>query len=182
MSNHFRITVRFLQPLAHGRKDGGEPEWPPSPLRLFQSLVAAAAARWNNRMCLVYAVPSLIWLESQSRPDIVAAGGSASANPYRLYVPDNIGDEQGKAWAVGRPLSKKVKLRTEKDVRPTHLSGEAVHYLYPLPDDRAEFEKHLEVLKAAARSVTHLGWGIDTRRAHFNSHIIGELGHWATDR
>jgi CRISPR-associated protein Csb2 len=44
------------------------------------------------------------------------------------------------------------------DVRATHLSGEAVHYLYPLPPEGCP---HLEVLKAAARSITHLGWGID---------------------
>ena len=37
------VTVRFLQPTFHGRIDGGEGEWPPSPLRLFQALVASAA-------------------------------------------------------------------------------------------------------------------------------------------
>ena len=158
MSFFFRITARFLQPLAHGRRDGGEPEWPPSPLRLFQAIVAAAAARWNEHLNLEYAVPALQWLGQQSRPAIVATGGSPSENPYRLYVPDNIWDEQGRAWVSGKPLSKEVKLRTEKDVRPTHLSGEAVHYLYPLLPEGCP---HLDVLKAAARSVTHLGWGID---------------------
>jgi CRISPR-associated protein Csb2 len=49
--------------------------------------------------------------------------------------------------------------RTEKDARPTRFEdGEAVHYLYPLPDGGCP---HEEVLKAAARSITHLGWGID---------------------
>ncbi len=48
--------------------------------------------------------------------------------------------------------------RAEKVVRPTHLLGEAVHYLYPLPDGQCP---HLETLRAAARSVTHLGWGVD---------------------
>src|SRR5205085_6736563 len=100
MPNVLRASVRFLdpEPAFHGRKDGGEPEWPPSPLRLFQALIAAAAARWNERIALEYAAPALRWLEQQCRPDIVAACGSASENPYRLYVPDNIGDEQGKAW------------------------------------------------------------------------------------
>jgi len=161
MSSFFCITVRFLQPLAHARKEGGEPEWPPSPLRVFQALVAAAAARWNERICLDYAVPALSWLERQPRPEIDAVGGTASEKPYRLYVPDNLWDEQGKAWVAGKPLSKEVKLRTERDACPTHLAGEAVHYIYRLPDDLTEFNNYRETLKSAARSVTHLGWGVD---------------------
>ena len=38
------ISVTFLDPVFHGRADGEEPEWPPSPLRLFQALLAGAAA------------------------------------------------------------------------------------------------------------------------------------------
>ncbi len=48
--------------------------------------------------------------------------------------------------------------REQKFVRPTHLDGDAVHYLYALPDGGCP---HLDVLRAAARSVTHLGWGVD---------------------
>ena len=50
MSNVLRILVRFLdpEPAFHGKRDGGEPEWPPSPLRLFQALVDAAASRWRE--------------------------------------------------------------------------------------------------------------------------------------
>ena len=43
MSDYLCITVRFLQPYSHGRGDGGEPEWPPSPLRLFQALQRRAS-------------------------------------------------------------------------------------------------------------------------------------------
>ncbi|MCS6866127.1 MAG: type I-U CRISPR-associated protein Csb2 [Gemmataceae bacterium] len=156
MSNHLCFTVRFLQPLCHGRGDGDEPEWPPSPLRLFQALVAAAAARWNERHRLTYAVPALKWLEVQPRPAIVAASGTVSSAPYQLYVPDNTADLLVPQFKKGI-VDAAVK-RTEKIVRPTHLAGDAVHYLYPLP---AEGCSHFEVLKAAARSITHLGWGID---------------------
>jgi CRISPR-associated protein Csb2 len=156
MPDYLCFTVRFLQPLCHGRGDGGEPEWPPSPLRLFQALIAASAARWNQRHRLDYAAPALQWLEVQSRPWIVAAPGIASQKPCLFYVPDNTADllvPQFKKGAVDA-----TPKRTEKIVRPTHLAGEAVHYLYPLP---AEGCSHFEVLKAAARSITHLGWGID---------------------
>jgi CRISPR-associated protein Csb2 len=152
----FRIAIEFLQPLAHGRKDSGEPEWPPSPLRLFQALVAASAARWNERVMLDYAAPALGWLERQPQPIIVAPLGTPSANPYLLYVPNNTADLLVPAWKSG-DVTRATK-REQKPVRPTHLLGDTLHYLYPLPPEGCP---HLEVLKAAARSITHLGWGID---------------------
>jgi CRISPR-associated protein Csb2 len=155
----FRISIQFLQPFAHGRKDGGEPEWPPSPLRLFQALVAAAAARWNERVTLDYAAPALRWLERQPQPIIIAPLGTPSANPYLLYVPNNTADLLVPTWKSG-DVTRATK-REQKPVRPTQLSGEAVHYLFPLADGDSEAQEHLEVLKAAARSITHLGWGID---------------------
>jgi CRISPR-associated protein Csb2 len=156
------ITIRFLQPSSHGRGEQGEPEWPPSPLRVFQSLIAAAAARWNERVRIGYAVPALQWLERRSPPLIVAGRGEPSQSKYRLYVPDNVGDKVAGSWSRGGAASI-ADYRTEKDVRPTHLpaSDAAVHYLWPIADPDPEFEKHKEVLFAAARSITHLGWGVD---------------------
>src|SRR5207245_2787548 len=44
-------------------------------------------------------------------------------------------------------------------IRPTWLrGGETVHYLFPLADGHCP---HLEVLSAAARRITHFGWGVD---------------------
>lgn len=162
MPTYFCITVRFLQPEYHGRCDRDVPEWPPSPLRVFQSLIAASAARWNERVRLEYAVPALRWLERQPAPSIVAAVGEPSQVKYRLYVPDNVGDKVAGSWSRGGADSI-ANYRTEKDVRPTHLrhGDDAVFYLWPLADSSAEFETHREVLLAAARSITHLGWGVD---------------------
>ena len=43
---HLVLTVRFLDDRYHGLLDrGGPPEWPPSPFRLFQALVAGVARR-----------------------------------------------------------------------------------------------------------------------------------------
>lgn len=162
MNTSFEISIFFLQPLSHGRGEGGEPEWPPSPLRVFQALAAAAAARWNERVRLVYAAPALAWLERQAAPTIIAVTGEAARASYRLYVPDNVGDLIAKSWQRGRDASIAAYL-TEKDVRPVRLRENAaeVHYLWPISDDDSEFEKHKEVLFQAARSITHVGWGID---------------------
>ena len=43
MSRHLVLSFRFLSPWFHGRGDEDAPEWPPSPLRAFQAVVAAAA-------------------------------------------------------------------------------------------------------------------------------------------
>lgn len=159
MTTNLCFTVRFLQPFCHGRGDGGDPEWPPSPLRLYQALIAAAAGRWNERETLNFIATDLRWLateSAQSAPAIHAPIGVLSESPYRLYVPDNIGDRVAKSWSAGREASI-ADYRTEKDVRPTHLSGDAVHFVYNLDGPCP----HFETLQQAARSITHLGWGID---------------------
>jgi CRISPR-associated protein Csb2 len=157
MPAYLCFTVRFLQPYYHGRTDGGEPEWPPSPLRVFQAIVAAAATRWRETQFHEYAASSLHWLERQHAPSIVACVGQPASVKYRLYVPDNVTDKVAKSWVGGREANI-ADYRTEKDVRPTRLYGEAVHYLFPLSDDGCP---HLDVLRTAARSITHLGWGVD---------------------
>ncbi len=154
--SHFQLTIRFLQPFVHARTDGDEPEWPPSPLRVFQALIAAAAARWNERTELSGTLPALRWLQDQSQPEIVACAGRASDVRVQFYVPDNTTDSLVPAWKKGDTT--KPPKRTDKVVRPTHLDGETVHYLYPISDSNCEY---FETLKLAARSITHLGWGID---------------------
>ena len=68
-----RVSVTFLDPAFHGSGDQGRPEWPPSPLRMFHALIAAAARRYApsvpDRI-----VESLQWLEAQAPPVIVAPG------------------------------------------------------------------------------------------------------------
>ncbi len=156
MTSYFCLSVRFLQPYSHGRDENDEPEWPPSPLRAFQAVVAASAGRWNERRRINHALPALQWLEAQPLPEIVAPFGIASDVKCQFYVPDNTADLLVPAWKKGE-ITKQVK-RTEKVVRPTHLAGDVVHYLYLLPNGHCH---HLDVLTAAARSITHLGWGVD---------------------
>lgn len=159
MSSVLCFTLRFLDPVPqfHGRGDDGDPEWPPSPLRLFQSLVSAAAQRWRDGQFRDYAQPALQWLE-RIQPSLVAPPVAAESFGYRMYVPNNSGDLMTAAWARGDTDTSMAKFRVEKDIRPLNLRGEAIRFLFPLPDGACP---HFEVLQAAARSVTHLGWGID---------------------
>ncbi len=188
MPVHLCVTLRFLQPAYHGRGDRGEPEWPPSPLRLFQAIVSAAAARWNERTRLETATPTLRWLEGQSASTIIAPAGCPSDARYRLYVPDNVGDLVAGSWSRGGSGTM-ADYRTEKDVRPTRLQvppgdllGEdaAVHYLWEI--NGPEAETHKEILLGAVRSITHLGWGVDMVAAEASILSDSEVGQLIGER
>jgi CRISPR-associated protein Csb2 len=125
----FRLTVRLLGDSFHGRGDGGEPEWPPSPLRAFQALVATAAGRWREPQFTGCAVPALTWLEGLGPPAVSAPPGRAATRPYRLYVPNNAGDLMVPAWARGDSRADMFGHRTKKDVRPARFEeGRPVHF------------------------------------------------------
>ena len=103
MRTLLEISVRFLLDEFSGRGDGSEPEWPPSPLRLFQALVNSAA-----RLGLEKFAPSLEQLEKLP-PPVITATKPASIQPRygaTFYVPNNDGDlwfwqaEQGR-WKTG---------------------------------------------------------------------------------
>ncbi len=163
MHSHFCVSVAFLGGAFHGRKDGGEPEWPTSPLRLFQALVAACAGRWGSLHFQEYAAPALRWLEKQPPPIIVAPTHQVGT-PYRIAVPNNDLDVVAASWARGQePRKQANELKTMKTVRPTRVPEErAVYYLWELPEPVLDqFRGHAEVLSSAARSIAALGWGAD---------------------
>src|SRR6266446_4634516 len=99
MSSYFCLSATFLDGTFHGRKDAGAPEWPPSPLRLFQGIVAAGAARWAGDFDAKLG-PALRWLESQS-PPLIAAPTCEVCAPYRLSVPNNAMDIVARALVRG---------------------------------------------------------------------------------
>ena len=79
MRTYLVLTVQFLDPIAsfHGCGDGGEPEWPPSPLRLFQALVSGAAARWKGSAFAEIAAPAIKWLEGRT-PEVLTPSARVS--------------------------------------------------------------------------------------------------------
>jgi CRISPR-associated protein Csb2 len=165
MSSYLCLSVTFLDSTFHGRQTDGEPEWPPSPLRLFQALVASAAARWGDRQQVDYAGPALKWLEGRV-PEIVAPRGH-QGSPYRLSVPNNAMDKVARAWSKGNYFGQgdanPATHRAMKTVHPTWLAGEeTIHYLWKLSAKLSgEEQTYIEVVSAAARHLVALGWGID---------------------
>ena len=129
---HLCVTVRFLQPTFHGRADGGGAEWPPSPLRLFQALVASAArlqpAGFDDATREAFR-----WLEESGAPMIVATSAHETTG-MRLSVPNNAMDIVARAWSRGSDLEKgdadPRTHRTMKTVRPYWLRGDRVRYIW----------------------------------------------------
>jgi CRISPR-associated protein Csb2 len=176
MTAHLCISVRFLdpseRPAFHGRSDGGVPEWPPSPLRLFQALVAAAAARFGNPDGFRdHAFAAFEWLAGLPPPTIVAPK-AVTGMPFRMAVPNNDMDVVARDWARRvEPNKQPAQLKTLKPVCPTYLVGDgeypAVHYLWEVADmDQAGCDRHKEALIAAAGDLLALGWGTDMAVAH----------------
>ncbi|HEY9870486.1 MAG TPA: type I-U CRISPR-associated protein Csb2 [Candidatus Obscuribacterales bacterium] len=179
MPMHLCVSIRLLDRRFHGRKDRrGAPEWPPSPLRLFQALVAAAVRLESQRLTAGGAQSTLLWLEAQQTPPRIIApqaslpGSNGERHGYVLSVPNNAMDIVARAWArgnyVGRGDSDPATHRTMKVVHPVHLlDGETVHYLWPLPDPLSrEVTAQADVLTKIANHVAALGWGIDMAVGH----------------
>jgi len=179
------LTITFLDPRFHGRRDGGESEWPPSPLRLYQAIVAANALPTAS---IDHLGPALRWLESLPPPTILAPA-SQLGDPYRLSVPDNQLDLVTKSWAKGvydgKDDANPATHRSMKTIRPMHLDGgDQIRYLWQLPDSLSDADRHhAELVRTAVRSIVALGWGIDLVVGHgeiiSNEPSIQNIERWA---
>lgn len=137
--SYLLLTIRFLDGRYHGRRDGGEPEWPPSPMRLFAALLAGAKSRWSDCHCEAFK-----WLEGQ--PPLIRAARGRRGATLLTYVPNNNSDS-GKTS------------RTGKIIRPTLLDGPpVVQYLWPVEPDE---EAYAQIIAETVRHIRALGWGID---------------------
>jgi CRISPR-associated protein Csb2 len=181
------ITIRFVQPypLYHGRSDGGQPEWPPSPMRLFQALVNAACLRVRGRPLPADVRQALQYLET-IRPQIVAPLASVSTVGYRAYVPHNQTDLVSSAWHRGNVDASVASHRMEKDIRPMRIDtiGDdlpALHYLYPLGRTVLDPQELLDTVRPLVRAITHLGWGID-QVAGDAALVDSSSARWAGER
>lgn len=154
---HLLLTVHWLDDRYHGLLDReGPPEWPPSPYRLFQALVAGVARRGELESELGQ---SLAWLQILDPPMIVAPR-SRPGQVVTRFVPNNDGDKKP---------DRQTRL-AGKTSRPTlMLNPPDIHYLWEITQDQVP---QAEVICRAARYLTCLGWGIDM--AYADGQLIGD--------
>lgn len=145
MAVHVDLTVRFFNDRYHGS------DWPPSPGRLFQALVAGAKTGAPARNWKADHESALAWLENLGPPNILARPKS-DGHPYTLYIPNN-------------SLKNSQSTKTSKQVRPAILANHSpglpdVVYRWHLDDEDAA-RVHLPALDEVAARLRALGWGID---------------------
>lgn len=152
MTRALVISVRFHDGRFHGQGGDGSPEWPPSPARLFQALVASVG---NNSTLSDEETSALEWLEQLPAPTI-AAPVAREGQRFMFFVPNNDGDvvESG-----SKPLG---KIRAEKTIRP-HLFDEAVpvSFVWTWNEGTAEDEDRARVICRIAERLYQLGRGVD---------------------
>ena len=143
---HLLLSVRFLDDRYHGLTDNGEKaEWPPSPFRVFQALVAGNA---RGRELSGELQSAMLWLESVP-PPVIIAPEEKTGSTILTYVLNNISDTD--------PNS-----RTPKVIRPTLLNGDRLlQYAWTFDETVTGATDYAQVMVRAARHIRCLGWGID---------------------
>ncbi len=150
MRNYLQITVRYFDYRYHGRFADGEVEWPPSPFRLFQALVAGVG---NTGGLSGDYLDALRWLEKQP-PPLIRAPVPEGQGQLLLFVPTNQAD-------VAPSREKRLTGKLARYALFPPDSWPEVHYLWPLPAPM-----FFESLSGLARNLVALGWGIDVASAY----------------
>lgn len=146
---YFCITIRPLSEFWHGRSEEGGIEYPPSPFRLFQALVAGAYAGAYATDFPDHKRRALEWLEQQP-PPLIIAPPARELRGFDVYMPNNDADKYPER-------AKRLALKT---FRPVWWGENAVlHYLW-----RIESAPSVDILEALVREVKRLsvlGRGVD---------------------
>jgi CRISPR-associated protein Csb2 len=155
------VTIRFLDPTFHGKISDDTVEWPPSPLRLFQALIAAESRRSVDVEWSADSTRLFEWLESLSAPEILAPT-VLEGQPFRIAVPNNDLDVVAADWAKSRPPKKEPnELKTMKPMTQQWMRDPTLHYVWQLAEQSAAASVFLPALRASARHLVALGWGMD---------------------
>jgi CRISPR-associated protein Csb2 len=140
------ISVRFHDGRYHGMGD-----WPPSPARLFQALVAGAARGGNLSRD---AVQAFEWLEGLDAPAISAPSAYAGQG-FKNYVPNNDLD------AVGGNPSRINEIRVGKVIRPRTFDAEVpLIYAWTFEHD-VDAERKAHAICEIAGNLYQLGRSVD---------------------
>lgn len=140
------VTVNLHLPRWHGVGD-----WPPSPLRLHQALLAGVCLGRGSAPDQAE-IEALAWLESQPPPSILAPF-AVPGTRFTMFVPNNDLD------SVGGDRARIAEIRDGKRVQPWLLtSPPQFRYFWELGEqDQPPFQ----ALQSAARRLYQLGRGVD---------------------
>lgn len=143
------LSVEFFGPRYHGLEPDGRPEWPPSPARLFQALVAGAA---RGAVLAPEDRDALAWLERLDAP-LIAAPPRHKGQSFRHFMPNNDLDTKG-----GDPARISEIRSATKRFHPQIFDGDTPFlYLWTFDYGRV----HAERMKAIASRLYQLGRGVD---------------------
>ncbi len=152
MPGYLCISITFLDPLFHGKSDGDAPEWPPSPMRVFQALLAGSRMGCRNIEWSTVKSDAFRWLERRKAPMIITPD-TRLVPASMIFVPNNDSD---------KAFDRQDRL-TRKRVRPHRLlDGSTLYYLWQIHENEGGSTKACaELLCREARHLLALGWGID---------------------
>ena len=148
MNQTILISVRFHDGRYHGAGD-----WPPSPARLFQALVAASPK--SNDALERTSRAALAWLEQLDAP-VIAAPRMHEGQHVSLFVPNNDLD------AKGGDIRRIAEVRSAtKHIRP-RLFDSSIPLIYAWRvDAENDDQQHAESVCRIADGLYQLGRGID---------------------
>ncbi len=146
MPSSLLLTIRFHDGRYHGAGD-----WPPSPARLFQALVAAAA---RGKALPEEASAALSWLETLEAP-VIAAPAARLTKAFVNWVPNNDLD------AVGGDVRRIGEIRAGKAIR-AHIFDANTPLIYCWRFEATEETTPLaDRICAIALGLYQLGRGVD---------------------
>ena len=147
-----QLEVTFTAGHFHGD------EWPPSPARLFQALVAASHQGAHGLLHQSERDAALRWLERQPPPAILAPEAVRQRDHLVNYVPNNDDDFKG----LDNAGYERSHVRTDKSLGGWFFAAPStVTFRWEAgrtPEDR----RHADVLCAVARLATYLGRTTDS--------------------
>lgn len=156
------IYVRFHDGRYHGKGD-----WPPSPARVFQALVAGAGL---SGPLAESEREALRWLQTLQAPIVAAPRAWQPRRGVLFYMPNN--DSDG---IEGDPL-KMAKIRTATKIFRPYLFATGIPFMYawPLGQEPAD-QQRAETICSLTLRLYQLGRGIDMAWAWGETRDEGEL-------
>ncbi|HXG32963.1 MAG TPA: type I-U CRISPR-associated protein Csb2 [Bryobacteraceae bacterium] len=147
------MSVLVLYVRLHDGRYHGEGDWPPSPARLFQALVAGAGLGGPIEQTDKAA---LEWLEKRNPPFVLTPPARRAERGVLFYMPNNDTD------AIGGDPTKMAKIRTATKVFRPYFFDPTTPFVYAwsLAGEPSD-EDHAHQICSLAERLYQLGRGVD---------------------